>query len=238
MKRFYKDVTVRPSLSGAGFEVLLDSKNIKTKKGLVLNAPSEDIANAVAEEWRAQVNEILPQTMPLTQILNTRMDRVEYERAAITQYLLKYLDTDLLCYRVAEPEDLAAHQEKIWSPYLTFFEDFFHIKLALTTDLFALTQNVDAHEKLKNYVTALDHDRFTILQIITALAGSIILGVCFLEKFQDAEDLIGAIYLEEFFREQFYNIEKYGRDPIFEKTLKNSNSDIVSAIFYRDHLSA
>ena len=77
-KRFYKDVSVGPDLS-----ILLDGRSVKTPMKAKLLLPSAALAEAVADEWRAQVKVINPALMPLTRLANTAIDRVGIERAHI-----------------------------------------------------------------------------------------------------------------------------------------------------------
>ena len=68
-KRFYKDVSV-----GAEREILLDGRVVKTPMKAKLALPTLALADAVADEWRAQVGVINPALMPLTKLANTAID--------------------------------------------------------------------------------------------------------------------------------------------------------------------
>ena len=70
MKRFYKDV------AAADCKVLLDGKTLKTPRGADLVLPSASLAEAVAEEWRAQGEEIVSAERPFTKLANTAIDGV------------------------------------------------------------------------------------------------------------------------------------------------------------------
>ena len=64
-KRFYKDV----SLVDAGkrnYEILLDSKKLKTPGGSVFSVDSEPLALAVAHEWESQKDSVILSQMHLT----------------------------------------------------------------------------------------------------------------------------------------------------------------------------
>ena len=73
VRRFYQHVSVRPE--GEGFAVLLDGRPSRSpgKRPLVL--PREDLAEAIAEEWAGQADEIDPAGMALTRFANTTMRR-------------------------------------------------------------------------------------------------------------------------------------------------------------------
>jgi len=148
MKKFYKLVS-SAKISG-GFAIHLDGKPVRTPAREILTAPTRALADDVAKEWAAQRETILPDTMPLTQILTTAQDHVTTGRAGMTEKILAYLDTDLLCYRTAFPPILAQRQAEGWDQWLIWFQGKYGQTLATTTDLKALKQPEEAH----NHVAA------------------------------------------------------------------------------------
>ena len=58
MKRFYKSVTVEETPDG--FRFLLDCKPVLTPARQSLILPTRPLAEAIAEEWSAQKEEIAP----------------------------------------------------------------------------------------------------------------------------------------------------------------------------------
>ena len=139
MKRVYKIASFNKTEDG--FVIQLDGKTVKTPSGQPLAAPNKQMAEAIVAEWGAQGDDIIPDSMPITQMLNTAIDRMR-ERDTITKTLLKFLDTDLLCYRVKEPVDLAKRQKEIWDRWLTWFDEQFESPLEVTFKLDALTQGL------------------------------------------------------------------------------------------------
>ncbi len=70
-----QDVSTRMSRSPSddgGFAVLLDGRPLKTPSRSAYALPSRELAEAIADEWRGQGDEIDPDTMPLTRLVNTR----------------------------------------------------------------------------------------------------------------------------------------------------------------------
>lgn len=111
MKRFYKMVSSKKT--DEGYAIQLDGKIVNTPLGQTMAALTEALADAIVLEWAAQEDKIKPETMPLTQILTTRIDKTR-DRGAITEAVMKYLDTDLVCYWAKEPEALAKRQKEVW----------------------------------------------------------------------------------------------------------------------------
>ncbi len=230
MNRFYKMVTTRQGDNG--YEILLDGRPVKTPSKSTLATNSSRIADALVLEWAAQEDKIIPDTMPLTQILTTKIDRICVERDAITQTLMKYLNTDLICYRTDFPPELHARQQQAWDPALLWFEKEFGVKLQTTTTLQALTQEKGAHEKVLAHIHAMDADRFTIMQLVSSISGSLILGLMFTSQLISADELFKTIRVEENYHAEIYNEEKYGPDPIEEKKAIAIKKDLIAAEKY------
>ncbi len=226
MKRVYK--LSSHNKTEDGFVIQLDGKNVKTPSGQPLAAPNRAMADEIVQEWAAQTDNIVPDTMPITQMLTTAIDRMR-ERDAITKTLLKYLDTDLLCYRVKEPEVLAKRQKEIWDRWMTWFDEHFESPLATTFKIDALTQDERTHKQIWNYLEALDEYYFTVLQIVTSLTGSIVLGLAFLEHEATPEDVFVAAELEEIYHAELANEAVHGEDPVTERRQKAMKKDLETA---------
>ena len=235
MKRFYKMVSIAPAEGGYG--VFLDGKPVKTPARVPLIAPSRSMADQVQREWADQDDEIRPATMPLTQLLTTKIDRVSQEREAMTRSLLKYIDTDLLCYRTALPEALAEKQAAAWDPWLDWFAQEFGTRLQTTTALAALTQPPAAHAAATAYIEALDDDHFTVLQLIAPLSGSIVLAMAFTRRAIGAGALFDTVRVDENYKAALYDEEKYGPDPAQGKKDAAFRADLESAENFLSALS-
>lgn len=234
MKKFYKLVSTRPDQGGWLIE--LDSKPVRTPAGTMLRAPAEPLATLIAQEWMAQVTDILPDTMPLTQLLVTMIDRIERERPVIQDTVLGYLDTDLLCYRISEPEDLARKEEAARDPWRRWFEKKYNCALCVTTGLAALRQEEKAHAQARTAVLNLDMARFTVLQMITAITGSLVLALAFVVGAADEDDVARALYVEEDHKSEIYNEDFYGRAPHQEKSMQGVARDLKAGRVFLEAL--
>ncbi|MCB1562437.1 MAG: ATP12 chaperone family protein [Alphaproteobacteria bacterium] len=230
MKRFYKMVTTGSDPSG--YTILLDGQPVKAPSGKILAAPCEALAQAIMQEWAGQETDIVPDSMPLTQILTTRIDRVSHEREAMSAALLKYLDTDLLCYRTDHPPALAQAQDEAWSPWLGWFERRFSGALETTTGLRALRQDEALAERIRDHVQAMDDDAFTVFQLVTALGGSIVLALAFMEGELSPAELFEAIRVEERWKAALYDEERYGPDPMQARKDESAQTDLAAAQLY------
>jgi len=237
MKRFYQDVTTGPGLDG-GWVILLDGRPVRTPGKDLLCAPSPAMAGAVAQEWQAQGDTILPGTMPLTALLTTAIDRVAPERPAITQSVLSYLNGDLLCYRVekGDAHGLDDEQARRWDPWLTWFAGRFGHTLHTTTTLSAFTQSDDAHTDISGYLSGLSLHQFNALQVATSLTGSIVLALALTEGSLSPEDAYACALCEELYFERRHKLEQHGLDPIEEKKRAALMTDLKACRAYLDVL--
>jgi len=225
-KRVY--TTVSTKKADEGYAIQLDGKTIKTPLGQELIAPTEALANEIVKEWAAQDEKVKPETMPLSQILITALDKIR-ERAKITESCMRYLDTDLICYWTKEPEALAARQKEIWGAHVKWFEGHFEVPLYTTKKIDAIKQDEEAHKRVWNYIEALDDYYFTVLHIMTSLSGSVILALAFVEGDMTPDDIFAASYLEELYRGDIYNENEHGAAPQAEAERKAFKRDALAA---------
>ncbi len=235
MKRFYKEADVAED-SGR-YAVRLDGRAIKTPDRSDLSSDNETLARLSAEEWNAQVEKIVPDSMPLTQLLNTRIDRITAQRKTLEREVLKYINTDLLCYRADNPEELVSRQNKHWQKHLDWFERESGLSYIVTTGLAALKQDDRIHAHIAADVAALDDDRFTILQMVTPACGSPVLALAFIKGAACVDELMACAFLEEDYKFDFFNEALHGGDPLTEKKRIALRRDLEAGEKYLKALS-
>jgi chaperone required for assembly of F1-ATPase len=193
-----------------------------------LVAPSKALADAVVVEWSEQVDTIKPDSMPLTQLLITSMDKIR-ERDKITESAMRYLNTDLVCYWAKEPEDFAKHQKEVWGPWVKWFDEHFEVPLYTTKKIDPIKQEDEAHKRAWNYIEALDDQYFTVLHVMTSLSGSLVLALAFVEGDIEPDEIFAASYLEELYKGKLYNEELHGVSPEEEAEREAFKRDAVAA---------
>ena len=119
--RFYQEATVGEGPEG--FPVLLDGRPVRTPARRLLAAPVRGLAEAMAAEWDAQQDKVDPAAMPLTRLANSIIDGVAPAPEPVAAEIEKYLGTDLLFYRAAEPDGLVASQRQHWDPIVEWARD-------------------------------------------------------------------------------------------------------------------
>ena len=112
MKRFYKDVSVERS--AAGYHVALDGRPVKTQRGGSQIVGSKALAEELAAEWAGQGETIDPARFAFRDMADYALDVVSADRAGIAAKLLRYAETDTLCYRADPDEPLWHRQREVW----------------------------------------------------------------------------------------------------------------------------
>lgn len=134
MTRFWKSAHVK---EGEGYlEVTLDGRALKTPEGNKLRLPPQKkvLATLIANEWDIQDTALKPHTLPLTSIAARAIDGLsnEEQRKEVVNTLLRYFDTDAICYHEEEPRQLRRLQEEHWKPLI----DWSRKDMGLDTRLF------------------------------------------------------------------------------------------------------
>jgi chaperone required for assembly of F1-ATPase len=205
VKRVYKAVETRAVEGGWG--VALDGRPLRTPAKRDLHVPSERLAAAIAAEWDAQDPDIRPETMPLTRLATTAIDRTAAERDMIAAEVANYAATDLVCYRAAHPPALAARQAAVWQTLIDWAAGRYDAGLAVTTGIVPLAQSPASLKAYAAVVAALDDFRLTALQATTASCGSLVIALALHEGRLDAAAAFAASQLDETFQ-----IEAWGED--------------------------
>lgn len=206
MKRFYKKVAASP-VEDKNYEVHLDGRPVRTPMRHALQLPGAGLARAVADEWDAQGEEIDVETMPMTRIAATAIDRVRHDRDVYTDQVAAYAETDLLCYRAPSPSGLVVLQSKAWQPLLDWSRETYGAALRATEGLSPIEQDRDALDRLRKALD--DHDEFELaaVSVATAASGSLVLALALAQQRIDAREAYEASQLDESYQNQTWGVD-------------------------------
>jgi chaperone required for assembly of F1-ATPase len=179
-KRFYKSATVGER-EGGGFAVLLDGRQVKTPAGKPLAVPARGLAEAMAAEWNAQGETIVPATLPLTKLANTAIDAVAERSGEVADDIVKYAGTDLVCYRAEYPSGLVAAQAAAWDPILSWAAAKLGAPLLTTAGIAHVAQPEASLAALRGVVAAMGAFRLAALHVMTTLTGSALIALAHAE---------------------------------------------------------
>ena len=155
MKRFYKDVSLVSE--GENHAIALDGRPVKTPQRNALALPTPALAEAVAEEWAVQGEDIVPASMPLTGLAQGALDQVARERERIVSRIAAFADSDMLYYRADDGQQaLIDHQAAHWDPLLDWARRRYDVGFNLIYGIRYEAQPAETIERLAAAVQAQD----------------------------------------------------------------------------------
>jgi chaperone required for assembly of F1-ATPase len=195
MKRFWKQVTVEPA--EGGYRVTLDGRPIRTQGGKPQVVPTTALAEALAEEWRAQGEEVDPRGFSLRDLADFALDHVRTDREATIAKLLTYGETDTLCYRADPDEPLYKRQRELWDPLLAALEARHGVKLEPHSGIVHRAQPAAAMARLREILDTHDDFMLAALHTLASLAASLTVALAALEPETDPATLFAAANCEQ-----------------------------------------
>jgi chaperone required for assembly of F1-ATPase len=195
MRRFWKEVAAEPC--EGGWRVTLDGRPIRTHCGNPQLVPGEPLADALAAEWRAQADEIDSKAFLLRDLAEYAIDHVRPDRAAAIAGLLRYAETDTLCYR-ADPDDaLYRRQREVWDPLLANLEACHGVRLQPVSGVVHRPQDAAAIARLREVLEGEDDFTLAALHTLAPLAASLTVALAALAPDADPAALFAAANCEQ-----------------------------------------
>ncbi|MSO71172.1 MAG: ATPase [Alphaproteobacteria bacterium] len=206
LRRVYRQA--QAGEAAGGFDVRLDGKPVRTPLRAPLIVPTQALAAAIAGEWEAQSKTIRPETMPLTRLASTTIDRVVPAPAAVLAQVLRYADNDLLCHRAPGPKALVAAQSAAWDPLLAWAAEAIDARLATSTDLGPVVQPPEARAAFARALAALDPYRLAAVGEAALATGSLVIALALARGRLDAAGAFLASHVDEDFQRASWGAEE------------------------------
>ncbi|RUO98096.1 ATP12 family chaperone protein [Hyphomicrobium sp.] len=203
-RRFYKEVSIGDS---APFHVLLDGRQIKTPKKRALALPTKALAEAIAEEWRAQAEVINPAHMPLTRFANTAIDAVVETLDAVADDIAAYAGSDLICYRAEAPEKLVELQAEHWDPIVAWANETLNAHFRVGFGIVHVAQPGEAIASFAHALLPHEAMRLTAMHVLTTLTGSALIALAVDRQWLSPDVAWAAAHVDE-----DYQIAHWGED--------------------------
>ena len=223
VKRFWKDVAVdagggrlggpprRPAAANAGARALI--------------VPTEALADAIAEEWRAVEDEIDPRAMPLTGLANAAIDRVAPDPAGVRGGLgpLRRGRPRLLSRGRAARAGRAPGGRAGMRCWPGRGGATMSISRPRRASMH-VPQPAATVERLGHAVAALDPFRLAGLSPLVTIGGSLVAALAVLERAMSADEAWDAVSIDE-----RWQLEQWGADAEAEAALDNRRRDFLAA---------
>lgn len=205
MKRFYKQVTL--DQRDGGWQVMLDGRAVRTAGKAAQRVPARPLAAALAAEWERQGEEIDPAMFVYRDLADYALDLVTPAPARAIATILRFAESDTLCYRGDPDEALFARQQAVWEPLVVAAEQRWQVHFVRVSGVIHRPQPPATLARLEAVLGAADPFTLAALQTLASLAASLIVGLAALAPDADGEALWQAAELEE-----IWQAELWGRD--------------------------
>ncbi|MCT2559010.1 molecular chaperone [Tsuneonella sp. YG55] len=223
MKRFWKIASV--DQSEGGWRVLLDGRPIRTQAGGAPQVvPTRAAAVLLAREWETQGEDIVPEAFVLRDLVDYAIDSVAAAPGATIDTLLRYAETDTLCYRADPDEPLHKRQWSVWEPLVTAFEAREGVKLERVSGIVHRPQPDETLAALRARLERFDPIMLAALEVMTSLSASLCVGLSALDPAADAQALWDAAELEE-----AWQVELWGSDDLAQQRRDKRRADFLRA---------
>jgi len=204
-RRFYKAVSVAPE--GGGFAVLLDGRRAKTPAGAPLSAPTEALAQLLADEWDAQGEWIDTAAMPANRLAFTALDRTPGAREAVAGEVARYAGSDLLCYFAEEPAALVEREVAHWGPVLEWAEEALGLCFVRAAGIVHRPQPPETVERARALAAELDDFSLSGLAFGAALLGSTVLAFAMQRGQLHGQAAFELSHLDETFQRERWGLD-------------------------------
>jgi len=205
-RRFYEAVAVRDN--PADFAIELDNRPIRTPARRALAAPRRSLAETIATEWQAQTEFIDPGGMPMTRLANTIIDGVAAAQDEIVGEIVKYLGSDLVCYRATTPQRLVTRQSLHWDPILAWAKTALGAEFTTVRGITYVRQP-DCAISRGSAAIPVDPWRLGAVHAVTTLTGSALIALALARGDIGLDAAWAAAHVDE-----DWNMELWGRDEL------------------------
>jgi chaperone required for assembly of F1-ATPase len=208
-----------------GWTVMRDDEPLKTPRNLAVTVPTEKLAEALIHECVGQGDKLDLRKMPMTQMTLTALDIASHHREEVITGIMRHGETELLCQRASEPEDLVQRQNKTWQPYLDWCAQTFKAELSVATGITPPHQKPEALEALRHYLEGQDDYRIIGISEAVGICGSLVLGLALATSHADIDAIFAAAECDVLWQAQ-----KWGQDPATEGRLSDIKRELNDCI--------
>jgi chaperone required for assembly of F1-ATPase len=204
-RRFYEGVSIAER--DGGYAVLLDGRPVRTpaRKPVVLPTPA--LAEALAEEWRAQQGVIDPGLMPIARLVNSALDGVADAMEAVRADVARFAGADLLCYRAEGPQSLVDAQHARWDPLVRWAGEALGLDFVLAAGVVHVSQPPRTLERAEAALVRYGPLGLAALHVMATLTGSVVLALAVAHGRLTAAEAWEAAHLDE-----DWQMSQWGRD--------------------------
>ena len=206
------------------FNLFINNKEIKTPEKISFNFKDKIFPNLILKEIKKFKLKNLNQSTYYN-IFSLAKDKIQVDKQKYIEEVLKYINTDLICYWENKPDDLYTLQLDNWNSQLKKLKKE-ELNFDYTFNITPIKQNKSSIVLLKKKLIQLDDIILSCLLIITKITSSVLLSYLFITNRIKPIDLYNNTYLHEIWQSKKWGIveeeeEKRENDVlIFKKIYK------------------
>ena len=206
------------------FNLFINNKEIKTPEKVSFNFKNKVFPNLILKEIKNFKLKNLNQSIYYN-IFSLAKDKILIDKQKYIEEVMKYINTDLICYWENKPDDLYTLQLDNWKSQLKKLKKE-ELHFDYTFNIIPIKQNISSIELLKNKLIQLDDIILSCLLILTKTTSSLLLSYLFTTNRINSIDLYKNTYLHEIWQSKKWGIveeEKEKRESdllIFKKIFK------------------
>lgn len=201
-----------------------NNKKIKTTKGNVIKVRGLSFAKKILNKVEKEKN-IKDSNFLKLFFFSSDLDLKQ--RFVIRKTIIKYLDTDLVCYRANKGTELEKMQSKHWDPYIFFCERNFKLIYKKNYTIMPLKQEISNKDKVVKLLDNMDKYTLTAFFFLVEFTNSIIISLNILYK-----SVSNNLVWRDCNLEDEYNQLKWGKDEDFQKKLLYKKKFFIDIIDY------
>ena len=211
---------LKPKLkcSDGFFNLFISNKEIKTPEKVSFNFKEKIFPDLILKEIKRFKLKKLNQSIYYN-IFSLAKDKILVDKQKYIEEVLKYINTDLICYWENKPDDLYALQLDNWNSQLKKLKDE-ELEFDYTYNILPIKQKDSSIELLKNKLIQLDDIILACLLIVTKTTSSLLLSYLFTTNRIKPIDLYKNTYLHE-----IWQSNKWG---IVEEEKEKRESDLLT----------
>ncbi|CAG8449163.1 16599_t:CDS:2 [Acaulospora morrowiae] len=180
------------------YQIALDKHTLKTPAGAPLITSNKHLAALIAGEWESQKTLLKQHSLPLTSLVARSIDTFEKnpsERQEVITRLLRYLDTDTVCYQEIYPDILVILQRQYWDPIVDWVKKCYGVDIKITNNIIGI-QPPETKDRLKAVVERFDDLKLSAFERATMISKSFLIGLGLVERKLTVEEAFKASQVE------------------------------------------
>ena len=198
------------------------------KRLTILNSK---IAQEIKKEWNQDTSVLDTDAMIFYGIISTSIDKIINNRMSYINDILSFIDTDLICYRAEEPNDLVQWQNKNWDPILLKVEKYINNKVDIFKGIMPSKQKKEIKFKITTFLTKFSDLEIIVLHRITNITGSVFLSLCILNNELIKEKAFELSHLDE-----LWQAENWGFEEEASSNREKINFELNRTMYFLDCL--